>query len=1333
MDETIDRHGLGVVHLAVRSHYSTGQAAATTKEIVKRAKAIGARCVGLMDEESMSGGLDFAMACNAAGLKPIVGMRVRLKMAGALLARIGLVATTETGLVNLNRLTAIMHRRAPAAQLTAVEIRDHSDGLIMLTGNTMDGLPARLIGSAGENTAAIALNWFADIFKDRLFVEIERPGDLETEQAILRIAEGGFPVTGPNGAAMLTAPALPIIATTDIRYTTPEKHLAWAVIDADRRNRKISIDRVDATPNERRFYMRTADEMQALFADLPEALVNAGNLAVMANAAPRRAPVSLPRWPDLKPGETEDGVLRRMSEEGLAQRFVDFRVPQDRQAEYRDRLEYELSVISRMGFSGYFMMVSDFVNFARRSDIPVGPGRGSGAGSLVAWAIGITRPDPIRYGLLFERFLNPDRVSMPDFDVDFCGDKRAIVMDYIRQRYGTSRVANIATFGEVRAKKGLKTVQRILTNAAGGELSYAEGNKLSSQLPGDKAVLNFIKEYNQSDRVRGGGEPLDEVVNLRNIVRASKVLHTELNDTARRIQEARKQGVDLRSIKLDIFRAAQQAEGYYNVAGAHAAGLAITASDLTDRIPMLPDRAPGRTGELVCGYDMKYAELAGLVKFDILGLRTATMIGAASTNIRANVKDFDIETIPVDDPAVMENFRRGLTSGIFQFESAGMRNALKQVAPTSLLDLSAAVALYRPGPMDNIPSFGARKRGEEKFEFYAPADKTSAILGETYGIIVYQEQVMQIAQVCAGFSLAAADLMRRAMGKKNAEEMAALKTVFVHGDEARNIPGAVKLGMQEADAVHLYEVIAKFADYGFNKSHALAYATIAYQTMWLKTHYPAEFIAAAISIEMSTSQKKFGRDVGRDNIMMLRREAQALGVEIAMPDINLSDFECTPHGRTVRLGFGILKGVSSLPPEFIQMRVERPFAGIDDFFDRCMTVIVKSETASGKETKRTGLFRANQVEAMIQAGMFDAMEPNRRLVADQFKALKALRSAKSKKARDAVEYPVFAEPWLDEDRREFVATGMYLKNHPIERVAPRLRRAGVVEMEHIRHAVAMGAPSGMPRVRVVALPYDTVERTAKTSGNQYSVVRFGARTMDWDAHLYPPRRGESADRHAAMKALIEQAKANHQALVVDCSISFEGDAEGGMRSRIVINHVAPAADLLAQVERFDSRIGIIRAEDTETADEAAQRVIRRMSGMRADGHASAVAFTIRKEAPGYSETVRLDGLYLLEGDFDLRVRSHFYDILIEPNDPNRATRAAIMSGALKAASASHAHHAAAAGEQAPEREDSLPRAAYGHPGRRRMMVPSLAKPSTGKAVEPEALPDESPPAMALGF
>lgn len=749
---------------------------------------------------------------------------------------------------------------------------------------------------------------------------------------------------------------------------------------------------------------------------------------------------------------------------------------------------------------------------------------------------------------------------------------------------------------------------------------------------------------------------------------------------------------------------------------------------------MLPDRAPGRTGELVCGYDMKYAELAGLVKFDILGLRTATMIGAASKNIRASVKDFDIETIPVDDPAVMENFRRGLTSGIFQFESGGMRNALKQVAPTSLLDLSAAVALYRPGPMDNIPFFGARKRGEEKFEFYAPADKTSKILGETYGIIVYQEQVMQIAQICAGFSLAAADLMRRAMGKKNAEEMAALKEVFVHGDDARNIPGAVKLGMQEADAIHLYEVIAKFADYGFNKSHALAYATIAYQTMWLKTHYPAEFLAAAISIEMTTSQKKFGRDVGRDNIMMLRREAEALGVEIAMPDINHSSFECTPHdGRVVRLGFGILKGVSTLPPEFIEMRKERPFTGIEDFFERCMTVSVKTTTAKGKETKRTGLFRANQVEAMIQAGMFDAMEPNRRLVAEQFKALKALRTAKSKKARDAVEFPHMVEPWLDEDRREFVATGMYLQNHPIERVAPRLRRAGVVEMEHIRHAVSMGAPTGMPRVRVVALPYDLVDRTAKASGNQYCMIRFAARTMDWDAHLYPPRRGENADRYTEFRALIEQAKANHQALVVDCSISFEGGVDGDMRPRIVINHAATAESLLSHVEKFDSRIGVIRGEDRESVDEAAQRVIRRMAPMRADGHASAVSFSIRKEAPGFSDTIKLDGLYLLGDDFDIRVRSHFYDLLIAPNDPNRATRAAIIAGTIKSASASQDQ---AAHEEQHVRDDYAPRAA--HPGRRRMIVPGLAQQAPPQTPVPvptpaPADPQEEAPAMSFGF
>jgi DNA polymerase-3 subunit alpha len=1255
----MDHFNLGPVHLAVRSHYSTGKAAATTKEIVKRAKEIGAKAVGLMDEDSLSGGLDFAMACRAAGIKPIVGMRVGLQvksLGSTVPARIGLIALKKQGLINLNRLTAIMHTRVPA-YITNDELIAHADGVALLTGNSKDGVLARLLKSVDPNAAALALTWFARKFPGRTFVEIERPGILDIEDEIIKLAMGGQTLTAVDGRVLVpSTPALPLIGTTDIRYTTPEKHAGWALIDADYRSRKVSFNAITNPPAEALMYMRSEADLRDLFADLPEATNTANKLAIMANAAPEKAPVILPKWPDLQPGENEDDLLRSMATKGLNDRFASYNIPQEDQPKYIDRLNFELGVISRMGFSAYFMMVSDFVNYALRQDIPVGPGRGSGAGSLVAWAIGITRPDPIRYGLLFERFLNPDRVSMPDFDVDFCGNRRIEVIEYIRNRYGDASVANIATFGEIKARKGLKTVQRVLTNDGGQELHHSEANVMTKQMPNDNAIIAFVKKYNEGDKKKTGGEPLPEAVTLETIVHASPALWNDLAEGNRRVKEGLAAGIPSYSIKNNIFSATRFIEGYYNVAGTHAAGLAVSDGALTDRIPMLPDRSPGRQGHIVCGYDMKYAEIAGLVKFDILGLKTATMIGAASRQIRNRISDFDIETVPVDDPQVMENFRNGLTSGVFQFESEGMRAALKQVSPTSLLDLSAAVALYRPGPMGNIPTFGARKRGEEAFSYFEPAEKTSMVLKETYGIIVYQEQVMQIAQVCAGFSLAAADLMRRAMGKKNAQEMEALKVTFIDGDEGKNIPGAVKLGMSRRDANLLFDTIAKFADYGFNKSHALAYATIAYQTMWLKTHHPAEFFAAAISIEMESTLKKGGRDIGRENITKLMREARLLGVSILMPDINRSEFDCvaeTPN--SIRLGLGIIKGISSESADFKEIRAERSFTDIVDFFERCIFPKVKIVSKTGKESQRSGIFRINQINAMVAAGVFDSMQPNRGLASAQCKVLNDYKSAKGKNRSEYV-LPMVADPWLDTDRREYVATGLYLTEHPVGRVAKRLRRAGIVEMEHVERAFTKTGVPGYPMVRIAALPQDIHDMVSK-SGSHYSRVRFGSQHMEWDALLFPPRDRDDRPAYEHMRNLLEQAIAEHRAVVIACSITFD-DSDKYKAPKVIVERAIPVDPLLHEIEKFDMRVAVIRAETSEEAAQTADIVESHMKRCRADHHAGSIDFSIRAEAPGWSSEKKMEGRYLLDEHFSMIVRDLCSDIAIIPNDPSPEMRRA---------------------------------------------------------------------------
>ena len=663
----------------------------------------------------------------------------------------------------------------------------------------------------------------------------------------------------------------------------------------------IAAGRPVADPARRRVtaehWFKPAAAMRALFADLPEACDNtlaiARRCAVMAET---RKPL-LPVCPKVRPGSTEDETLRAMAREGLVRRMDFAGADEAKRAVYAERLEYELRVINDMGFPGYFLIVADFIQWAKAQGIPVGPGRGSGAGSVAAWALTITDLDPLQFNLLFERFLNPERVSMPDFDIDFCQDRRDEVIAYVRREYGADRVAQIITFGKLQARAAVRDVGRVLG------LPFHAVNKVAELIPNNPAKPVTLKQAID-------GEP--KLQQMR-----------DDDEAVRRLMEV-----------------ALQLEGLYRHASTHAAGLVIGDRPLVELVPLYRDP---KADTLVTQYSMKYVEQAGLVKFDFLGLTTLTILQRALALLKTPV---DLDRIPLDDAPTYAMLARGDSGGVFQFESAGMRDVLRQMRPDRLDDLIAAGALFRPGPMANIPDYCRRKHGET---WEPPHPELKAILGETYGIMVYQEQVMQIAQTMGGYSLGAADLLRRAMGKKIRAEMDAHRKTFVEGATGRGIP--------EATAVEVFELMAKFADYGFNKSHAAAYALVSYQTAWMKQNHPVEFLAACMSLAVNNT----------DKLAALRQEAERLGIRVLPPDINRSGPDFTVDedaaGRpAIRYALAAVKKVGMAAMQsLVAARGDRPFADATDLASRV----------------DPRLLNKMQIENLVRAGAMDSIARNR--------------------------------------------------------------------------------------------------------------------------------------------------------------------------------------------------------------------------------------------------------------------------------------------------------------------------------------------------------------------
>ncbi len=770
------------VHLRVHSAYSLSEGALKADKIPALAREANMPAVAITDTANLFGALEFSQACAAKGIQPIIGCQIAIARAdNPRLAPdpIVLLAQDAAGLGNLQRLSSRGFLETDPGlkpQLPFDVIAEHASGLIMLTGGA-GGPLARLLAEAQQSEAERLLARMTEAFGDRVAVELHRH-NLHAEHAL-----------EPGLIALADAAGIPLVATNECYFASPAMYEAHDALLAIAEGRLLSeADRRRVTPEH---WFKPASEMRLLFADLPEAcdntLVIAQRCAVMMET---RKPL-LPVCPKVHAGGTEEDTVRAMAMEGLDRRMDAMNADAETRARYRERLDYELGVIVSMGFAGYFLIVADFIQWAKAQGIPVGPGRGSGAGSVAAWSLTITDLDPIRFNLLFERFLNPERVSMPDFDIDFCQEGRDRVIDYVRHEYGDDRVAQIITFGKLQARAAVRDVGRVLG------LPFGQVNKVAELIPN---------------------------------IPAAPVTLQQAIDREPRLQAMREQDEAVARL-LEI---ALQIEGLYRHASTHAAGVVIGDRPLQELVPLYRDP---RSDYLVTQYSMKYVEQAGLVKFDFLGLTTLTILKRAQSLLHGIGIDIDLNQLPLDDTGTYEMLAKGDAGGVFQMEGQGVRDMLRLMRPDRFEDLVAAVALYRPGPMASIPEYCKRKHDGTSL---APHPSIHDILAETYGIIVYQEQVMQIAQRMAGYSLGGADLLRRAMGKKIPAEMEAQRDIFTKG--------AIERGIDPDKAKEVFDLMARFAGYGFNKCHAAPYALLAYQTAWLKANHPEVFIAACMSL-----------------------------------------------------------------------------------------------------------------------------------------------------------------------------------------------------------------------------------------------------------------------------------------------------------------------------------------------------------------------------------------------------------------------------------------------------------------------------------------------------
>ena len=973
---------MAFVHLHVHTEYSLLDGACRVDRLAEAARDMGQTAIAITDHGVMYGAVAFYKACQAAGIKPIIGCEVYVAPRNMTDKEHGLdgdyshlilLCQNETGYKNLCYLVSAAFTEGfyIKPRIDWALLHQHSEGLICLSGCVAGAIPQLLIADRYEEAKAKALELQALFGPGNFYLEIQDHGLREEQKA----AQGLIRLHRETG--------IPLALTNDAHYIKKEDAYYQDVLMC------IQMGKTVDDPARMRFesqelYLKSEEEMRALFPELPEAADNTVDIAGRCNFDFQFGHYHLPRF-KLPEGESDSyAYLRKLCEQGFQERFPD-------RPEVHNQLDYELDMIHKMGFVDYFLIVSDFIGFAKRSGIPVGPGRGSAAGSVVSYCLHITDVDPIKYSLFFERFLNPERVSMPDIDVDFCVNRRGEVIDYVNRLYGHDHVAQIVTFGTMAARASVRDVARALN------ISYGEADQVAKQIPSGPGALNMT---------------LDEALRL------SKPLK-EMYDGDEKLHRL-----------IDVAKAL---EGMPRHASTHAAGVVITERPVYEYVPLATNDE-----SVVCQYQMTTLEELGLLKMDFLGLRNLTVLDDAVKLVRRHSPGFRIEDVPEDDKETFEMLSAGRTSGVFQLESTGMTGVCVGLKPKGIEDITAIISLYRPGPMDSIPRFIECSAHPEKITY--KHELLRPILSVTYGCIVYQEQVIEIFRQLAGFSLGQADMIRRAMSKKKHKVIDAERVAFVHGDAARNIPGALAKGVSEDVANSIYDEILDFASYAFNKAHAVSYAIVAYRTAYMKCHYPREYMAALLSSILDNSQK----------VAEYIAECRELGIKLLPPDVNESDADFTVSGENIRFGLVAIKSVgrASIENLVAERRENGPFKSFEDFCRRI----------NGKDLNRRA------VENLIRAGAFDSMGYKRRALLD---IAGAVLDSINQSLRDNIagQMGLFGDAELEGNApaaipipqveefspmelmaMEKKTTGLYLSGHPMDGYRDAVRRIGAVPL-----------------------------------------------------------------------------------------------------------------------------------------------------------------------------------------------------------------------------------------------------------------------------------------------
>ena len=1135
-------HHAEFVHLHVHSEYSLLDGAAQLEKLVAKAKALKFPAIALTDHGNLFGAIDFYLAAQKAGIKPILGCELYVAPGGRKER-----ASSEGGYEGANHLTVLVRDVTGYKNLIKLVskaylegfyykprvdkelLAQHADGLLVLSG-CLNSEVSRHLSAGDTEKARQTAGWYQEVFgKDHYFMEVQAhglPEQVRVTAETLKIARAlNAPVAGTNDSHYLEG-------------THGRAHEALLCIQTG--STLNDPDRWRFSTQE--FYVKSAEEMAVVFAEIPDACRNTLTVAERCNLELGFGKFHLPRYvvPD---AHTLESYLHELARTGLRKRYG--ANPGDA---VEARLAHELAVIEKMGFAGYFLVVWDFIHYARQHGIAVGPGRGSSAGSLVAYCLGITNVDPMRYGLLFERFLNPERISMPDMDIDFADDRRDEVIRYVADRYGRDRVAHIITFGTLGAKAAIRDVGRVLG------MSYADVDRIA------KLVPNFPLNITLDDAAQKS-LPLAELVRTQAPVK-------ELWDIARTL------------------------EGCTRHASVHASAVVIADDPLDEYIPLYKD--PKRP-ELITGYAMGPIEKLGLLKMDFLGLRTLTVLANTAALIKQSRGiDIDFDALPLDDARTYAMLTDAKTFGVFQLESAGMRDALRGLKPERLEDLIAMVSLYRPGPMELIPDFINRKHGRAKIKYEHPAMET--FTRETYGIMVYQEQIMQIASEMAGFTMGEADILRRAMGKKDRDLMAKQREKF--------LAGCAERGIAAAKADRVWELMEKFAGYGFNKSHAAAYALVAYQTGYFKANYPVEFMAALLTSEMGDT----------DKIVKYADECRAMGIQVQPPDVNVSAVQFSVSGDTIRFGLAAIKNVGEAAMESIlETRAEQgSFKTLDDF---CARVDLR-------------LVNRRVIESLIKAGAFDSLGLTRRHLLE---ATDAALEAGQRDQRDRAEgqgsffdllppapaprtiEPSVATPEWDEDQRlafEKEVLGFYISGHPLARFAPVVESMGVTRSSEL--------PTRSAGARVLLLgQVSQLKETSTKSGNRMAFFTL-----------------EDMDGTVEVTVFPEPFKAGAAVLRARDPVLVRGRIDDGDKGRVVLAEDVRALEsaLAAQAPRAGGDAAATpnacRVRVQATGDAAA--AIASLRQVLAE-HPGSVPVFVHVVLPGHEVVVRARGITIEPG------------------------------------------------------------------------------------------------------